>query len=90
MNRLGHGLSLSTVTQEQLQADAAQMSSGIVAPDSDVQMANENIEAEEELKFALHPDDLANFLKLSRALQILIKHSLSNNDINNADTLLRE
>ena len=53
-------------------------------------MADKNIEAEEELKFARHPDDTANFLKLSRALRMLIKHSLSNDDINNADTLLRE
>ncbi|KAG1736838.1 uncharacterized protein EDB91DRAFT_1055457 [Suillus paluster] len=45
---------------------------------------------EEELKFGLHPDDPANFLKLSGALRILMHHTLSDTDIDCADTLIRQ
>ncbi|KAN0074464.1 hypothetical protein V8E55_011876, partial [Tylopilus felleus] len=44
----------------------------------------------DELKAALHPDDLANFLKLCMALHILIKNMLLDCDIIEADHLLRE
>jgi len=47
-------------------------------------------DGEEELKFGLHPDDPANFLKLCAALRILMQHVLSETDIDNADSLLRE
>ncbi|KAG1735328.1 uncharacterized protein EDB91DRAFT_563011 [Suillus paluster] len=45
---------------------------------------------EEELKFGLHPDDPANFLKLSGALRILMHHTLSDTDIDCTDTLIRQ
>ncbi|KAG1887341.1 hypothetical protein F4604DRAFT_1571425, partial [Suillus subluteus] len=45
---------------------------------------------EEELKFGLHPDDPANFLKLSGALRILMQHTLLDTDIDSADTLIQK
>ncbi|KAF8130623.1 hypothetical protein EV363DRAFT_1296693 [Boletus edulis] len=45
---------------------------------------------DEEVKFTLHPDDPANFLKLCSALWILLKYSLTDDNINIADDLLRE
>jgi hypothetical protein len=47
-------------------------------------------DGEEELKFGLHPDNPANFLKLSGALWIFMQHTLSDADINAADTLIRQ
>lgn len=44
----------------------------------------------DELKAALHPDDLANFLKLCMALRILIKNTLLDCDIIEADCLFHE
>lgn len=38
----------------------------------------------------LHPDDPANFLKLSEALRILTQHFLDDADVSRADVLLRE
>lgn len=43
----------------------------------------------DDLKFSLHPKDPANFLKLSAALCILIKHQLSDKDLDEVDQLLR-
>ncbi|KAG0705870.1 hypothetical protein DFH29DRAFT_996311 [Suillus ampliporus] len=53
-------------------------------------MADAGDDGEEELKFGLHPDDPANFLKLSGALRILMQHTLSDADIDSADTLIRQ
>jgi len=39
---------------------------------------------------SLHSDDPANFLKLSMAICILIKHTIVDDDIDEADWLLRE
>ncbi|KAG2066534.1 hypothetical protein BDR04DRAFT_1121077 [Suillus decipiens] len=47
-------------------------------------------EGADDLKYLLHPDDPANFLKLCIALRILIKCSLSDEDIDCADGLIRE
>jgi len=47
-------------------------------------------EGEEDVKFGLHPDDPANFLKLCAALRILMQHVLSDTDIDSADTLIRQ
>ncbi|KAG1846632.1 hypothetical protein F4604DRAFT_1688312 [Suillus subluteus] len=47
-------------------------------------------EGADDLKYSLHPDDPANFLKLCIALRILIKCSLSDEDIDRADGLIRE
>ncbi|KAG2121277.1 hypothetical protein DEU56DRAFT_918279 [Suillus clintonianus] len=44
----------------------------------------------DDLKFSLHPEDPANFLKLSAALHILIKHQLSNKDLDEADQLIHD
>ncbi|KIJ11914.1 hypothetical protein PAXINDRAFT_15245 [Paxillus involutus ATCC 200175] len=44
----------------------------------------------EELKFTLHPDDPAHFLKLLSALRLLIKHTITDADIEEADQLIRE
>ncbi|KIK33063.1 hypothetical protein CY34DRAFT_27105 [Suillus luteus UH-Slu-Lm8-n1] len=41
-------------------------------------------------KFSLHPDDPANFLKLSAAFRILIKHQICDHELDHADRLLRE
>lgn len=39
---------------------------------------------------SLHSDDPANFLKLSMAIRILIKRTIVDDDIDEADRLLRE
>jgi hypothetical protein len=44
----------------------------------------------DDLKFSLHPEDPANFLKLSAALRILIQHQLSDEDLDEADQLIRD
>ncbi|KAG1907550.1 uncharacterized protein F5891DRAFT_974250 [Suillus fuscotomentosus] len=44
----------------------------------------------DDLKFSLHPEDPANFLKLSAVLRILIKHQLSDEDLDEADQLIRD
>ncbi|KAG1818071.1 uncharacterized protein BJ212DRAFT_1479900 [Suillus subaureus] len=45
---------------------------------------------EEELKFGLHPDNPANFLKLSGALWILMQHTFLDADIDSTDTLIQQ
>ncbi|KAG2058078.1 hypothetical protein BDR06DRAFT_1004753 [Suillus hirtellus] len=42
----------------------------------------------DDLKFFLHPEDSSNFLKLSAALHILIKHQLSYEDLDEVDQLI--
>jgi hypothetical protein len=63
----------------------------ILIPMSEPAEANAGAEAgADDFKYSLHPDDPANFLKLCTALRILIKHSLSDEDLNHADRLIRE
>ncbi|KIN99330.1 hypothetical protein M404DRAFT_30562 [Pisolithus tinctorius Marx 270] len=50
------------------------------------QIAQEKITIAE----ALHPKEPPNFLKLSMAIHILIKHTITNHDIDTADDLLQE
>lgn len=38
----------------------------------------------------LHPDDPANFLKLCRAIRILIKREINDADLEEADALIRQ
>ncbi|KAG9317973.1 hypothetical protein JVU11DRAFT_29 [Chiua virens] len=47
-------------------------------------------EDDTDLKFKLHHRDPANFLKLSRALRFLMKHVISDRNIEQADQLIRE
>ncbi|KAG2046041.1 hypothetical protein BDR06DRAFT_977775 [Suillus hirtellus] len=61
-----------------------------VPPSEVPPMTDAGDEGEEELKFGLHPDDPANFLKLSAALRILMRHTLSDADIDSADTLIQQ
>lgn len=51
---------------------------------------NPCLEDDAEMKFSLHPDDPANFLKLSGALRLLVQNSITNQDIDRADLLIRE
>jgi hypothetical protein len=51
-------------------------------------LGTENVNT--NLKFCLHPDDPANFLKLSTALIILTKTSITSEELVVADNLLRE
>lgn len=53
-----------------------------VEPDAEAQA--------EETPFNLHPDDPENFLKLSAALTLLGKHTIWENEIVEADSLLRD
>jgi len=62
-------------------------------------MLRENNEVEDEedadengdnTPFSLHPDDPANFLKLSCALKILTRRWLWEDEIDESDCLLRE
>jgi hypothetical protein len=45
---------------------------------------------DDDLPSCLHPDDPANFLKLSRALQLLLAQTLKEEDISAAGALLSE
>jgi hypothetical protein len=49
-----------------------------------------SITSDDNPKFSLHPDDPQNFLKLSNALIILMKKTLTTEDISTADKLLHE
>jgi hypothetical protein len=42
------------------------------------------------MKFLMHADDPLNFLKLSASLRLLMKHRISDNDISQANQLIRE
>ncbi|RXW14412.1 hypothetical protein EST38_g11447 [Candolleomyces aberdarensis] len=46
-------------------------------------------EVDDDLPSCLHPDDPANFMKLSQALRLLLQRQLSDHDINVAEELLR-
>lgn len=48
-----------------------------------------NSDDDEDTSPVLHPDDPANFLKLSQALQILLAREITEEEINEADVLLR-
>lgn len=50
-------------------------------------LAEEN---EDDIPCCLHPDDPANFLKLSLALRILLKREVNESEIDQAETLLQE
>jgi hypothetical protein len=54
-------------------------------PDGDVDEPDD-----EELPSCLHPDDPANFLKLGRAMRILVSREITEQEIEEADALLRE
>ncbi|KIJ06688.1 hypothetical protein PAXINDRAFT_158658 [Paxillus involutus ATCC 200175] len=78
---------------------ATTSTSGCVADAAPEQLTNlaplgpeENpcLEDDAEMKFSLHPDDPANFLKLSGALRLLVQNSITNQDIDRADLLIRE
>jgi hypothetical protein len=45
---------------------------------------------EDEIPGNLHPDDPNNFLKLCRAIQILVHRTITEVDLQEADLLLRE
>ncbi|KIK78503.1 hypothetical protein PAXRUDRAFT_16839 [Paxillus rubicundulus Ve08.2h10] len=45
---------------------------------------------EDDIKFSLHPDNPANFLKLCTSLHLLIKHKWTDRDIETADCLIQE
>ncbi|KIJ06435.1 hypothetical protein PAXINDRAFT_158731, partial [Paxillus involutus ATCC 200175] len=55
-----------------------------------VNEAQEPLPDEDDAKFALHPDDPPNFLKLCTALRILTKRKLTDLEIETADGLIRE
>ncbi|KAG2141058.1 hypothetical protein DEU56DRAFT_734574 [Suillus clintonianus] len=43
-----------------------------------------------DTKFSLHPDDPGNFLKLCTALRIIVKHHISDEDLDRVDLLIRD
>ncbi|KIO00975.1 hypothetical protein M404DRAFT_29181 [Pisolithus tinctorius Marx 270] len=45
---------------------------------------------EADSKCILHPDDPSNFLKLCAAIHLLIKHTITDQEISSADSLLRQ
>lgn len=45
---------------------------------------------DEDLPSCLHPDDPSNFLKLGHALRLLLGHEVTDDQIDEADQLLRE
>lgn len=51
---------------------------------------NSNVPPPAAPKFSLHPDDPKNFLKLSMALTIFSKKSITTEEISFADSILRE
>lgn len=50
---------------------------------------NDDSEDDEDTPPVLHPDDPAHFLKLSRALRILLAREITEDQIDEADVLLR-
>ncbi|KAG1832559.1 hypothetical protein DFJ58DRAFT_848009 [Suillus subalutaceus] len=52
-------------------------------------VADAGDESDKELTFDLHSDDDADFLKRSAALRMLMHHTVSDPDIDHADTLIR-
>ncbi|KIK81093.1 hypothetical protein PAXRUDRAFT_35984 [Paxillus rubicundulus Ve08.2h10] len=50
----------------------------------------EHIHDNEELKFSLHPDDPINFLKLSSALHLLVKDTILDTEVEEADQLIHQ
>jgi len=63
-----------------------------VEPGNDVEIEPDNPEeaAEANARFSLHPDDPQNFLKLSSALIILTKKTITTAELLTADTYLRQ
>jgi len=61
------------------------------APEHQVQAAPDehNDEADQNDKFLLHPEDPTNFLKLCAALRVLVRHRITDSDIDTVDRLLR-
>lgn len=47
-------------------------------------------EDDANLKYKLHPDNPGNFLKLCCMLRLLMRHTVSDDDVNRADTLICE
>ncbi|KAG2743404.1 hypothetical protein P692DRAFT_20821413 [Suillus brevipes Sb2] len=47
-------------------------------------------DTETDTKFSLHPDDPRNFLKLCTALRIIIKHHITDEDLDRVDLLIRD
>jgi hypothetical protein len=60
------------------------------APTAPAYEGLDNTDDSTNTKFCLHPDDPENFLKLSAALRIIVRHQISDQDINDVDRLLRE
>jgi hypothetical protein len=60
---------------------------GAQEDEDDVYDSHDNVE--EPRQANLHPDDPANFFKLSKFLKIVLAHSITNDDINDAEGLIR-
>jgi hypothetical protein len=60
---------------------------GAQEDEDDVYNGHANVE--EPRQANLHPDDPANFFKLSKFLKIVLAHSITNDDIDNAEDLIR-
>jgi hypothetical protein len=70
---------------EALHADA----NGKRARQRTTQHQGDDMDDDEETPLGLHPDDPANFLKLCRALRLLMSRRITDIQINQADDLLR-
>ncbi|KIN97963.1 hypothetical protein M404DRAFT_31780 [Pisolithus tinctorius Marx 270] len=59
-------------------------------PGNRIKQLPNDLQMPEDERLHLHPKEPANFLKLSMAIRILIKHTITNHDVDTADDLLRE
>lgn len=67
------------------------LDAGAIEEDADIFADNDDHEEDDSHQLPnLHPNDPANFFKLSKALQILLARELSTADVEEADVLLRE
>ena len=63
---------------------------GAVEHDSDAYVSDSDGEGDVPTESSLHPSDIENFFKLSRALRILLAGRITKEKLDEADRLIRE
>lgn len=85
-NDMATSLDATAVPLSTPMAPAAAAAATSIATDSGEHASSQP----KDMPFSLHPDDPDNFLKLSEALRILSQYELAFDDVEKADTLLRQ
>jgi len=66
------------------------MPAQIVINDSVIHKSADNEDTDANLKYKFHPDDPGNFLKLCCVLRLLMRHTVSDDDVSKADMLIHK